>query len=261
MSDTINCQQHGEQTTAFVCSHLADLSVALGFNYSEDNQGEFPDAWCDNCEIIRAAHDGWNEESEALTKIRLVCAACYARTRIRNTRPPVSLEDLSELRWKCGTCEELHIGPCLDFGYDKPHYWSDELECNTSHLNEDFCSIEDQHFFVRGVIELPIIGSDQVFCWGVWGSLSKENFERVANRDENSTDGEDGPMFSWLSSQIVGYPETINLKMKAHKSEPGERPRFELEPTDHPLSQEQQKGIYPERIRQITLGNGRGAHS
>ena len=58
-------------------------------------------------------------------------------------------------------------------------------------------------------------------------------------------------MFSWLSNQIDGYPDTLSLKMYARIQESGSRPIFELEPTDHPLSQEHHHGITAERVREI----------
>ena len=127
MADKIQCATHGECLQTFVCTHLLGESAGLGFNRNEpDEEKPFPDAWCDNCEIIRIAHDGWNEESEKLSEISLLCSGCYERARIRNTRPSVTLDDLADLRWKCGTCSEWHTGPCLDFGVDSPYYWSDD---------------------------------------------------------------------------------------------------------------------------------------
>lgn len=61
------------------------------------------------------------------------------------------------------------------------------------------------------------------------------------------------PMFSWLSNNISEYPDTLNLKMYAHIKEPPDRPIFELESTDHPLSQEYYHGISPERVREIMM--------
>jgi len=60
-------------------------------------------------------------------------------------------------------------------------------------------------------------------------------------------------MFSWLSNWIGGYPDTRDLKMHAHIQEPGIRPKFELEPSDHPLAQEFHHGITPERVKELTL--------
>jgi hypothetical protein len=269
VADTVHCEAHGETEQTYVCVHLTEETPGLGFNRDEPTTDDpFPSAWCDNCEIIRAAHDGWNEESQSLTKIVLLCSGCYERARIRNTRPTVKLDDLSTLRWKCGSCEEWHTGPCLDFGYDQPHYWDSEIDASTrwsilpsgavekpskSFLDEDYCAINDENFFVRGLIHLPIIGSAETLCWGVWGSLSRQNFEALLKADQSEERVDLPPMFSWLSTRISEYPDTLSLKMHAHIQEPGMRPHFELEPSDHPLSQEFHHGITPERVKEIML--------
>ena len=275
-SKTVHCSIHGERDPTYVCSHLLGDGVSLGFNRENPTtEDPFPDAWCDNCEINRESHGGWNEESEKLVKISLLCSGCYNRARIRNTRTQVTLDDLAGLRWKCGTCDEWHHGPCLDFAYDRPYYWSDANEKEStrsmlgsifskkskSFLNEDYCSIDDEHFFVRGILSLPIIGTAESFRWGVWGSLSRENFKLLLAH-ENNPAGEDMPsMFSWLSSSIPEYPETLSLKMYAHHRASGLRPEFELEHTQHPLSQEYHHGITPQRVKEIMarrLGSSAG---
>ncbi|HKS08155.1 MAG TPA: DUF2199 domain-containing protein [Pyrinomonadaceae bacterium] len=264
MSELVQCDEHGEGEQAFVCSHLAEQEAGLGFNRNEPSEEDpYPDAWCDECELIREAHDGWNEESETLVTIRLLCSGCYETARIRNTRTDVTLDDLNGVRWKCDTCEEWHIGPCLNLGYSAPIYWEDDHEVSTGSsppsieplpkwfLNDDFCIVDGEHFFVRGVIHLPIIGTAETFCWGVWGSLSKENFEKLVIACDGSDQVELPPMFSWLSNQIEDYEDTLNLKMYAHIGELDERPRFELEPTEHQLSQDFYHGITAERVKEI----------
>lgn len=268
MAKKIQCETHGECEETFVCSHLVGGSAGLGCNRDEPADGNpFPEAWCDDCELIRAACDGWNEESEKLVEFRLLCSGCYERARIRNTHTTVTLDDLADLRWKCGSCEEWHTGACLDFSHYSPYYWSKEKEEASggelpagssderpaTFLCEDYCAIEDHDFFVRGNIHLPIIGSAETFRWGVWGSLSRENFERLLRMNEDPKRVELPPMFSWLSTQIDGYPDTINLKMYAHIQEPGWRPNFELERTDHPLSQEYHNGVTAERVKEIMM--------
>jgi hypothetical protein len=81
MANKINCSTHGGTEEAFVCSHLLGDSVGRGFNRKDpDAEHPFPDAWCDDCELIRAAHNGWNEESEKLLKISLL--ACLRATSV-----------------------------------------------------------------------------------------------------------------------------------------------------------------------------------
>jgi hypothetical protein len=255
MTQTVECAKHGRSPQAFVCSHLVGEVTALGFNRGEpDEENPFPDAWCDDCEIIREAHGGWNDESQKLAKISLLCAKCYELARIRNTRTRITLADLAKLRWKCATCEEWHSGPCLALSYDSPAYWTwgkHDLQGEQTFLNSDYCSIQGEYFFVRGLIRLPIIGSLEHFCWGVWGSLSRKNFDALIERDKTGIRGHLQPKFSWLSSSITGYPDTLNLKMKVHVQGENERPHFELEKTDHPLSREYYEGISPERVRDL----------
>ena len=270
MPNKMQCPTHGECQESFVCTHLLGEAVGLGFNRNEPTQEDpFPDAWCDDCEVIRAAHNGWSEQSEKLTKVSLLCSKCYERARIRNTHTSISLDDLAGFRWKCGSCEEWHSGPCLDFGYEAPYYWSKENEEASRHarllpnwgkgrretfLEEDFCAIEGRDFFLRGLIHLPIIGSGETLCWGVWGSLSEENFETFLVKGDDPTRVELPHMFSWLSTQIPEYPDTLNLKMYAHIQKPDWRPIFALQITDHPLAQEYHHGITPERVKEIMLG-------
>jgi hypothetical protein len=266
MPNTIHCNTHGETQETFVCSHLTEGTSGLGFNRDEPLEDKpFPDAWCDDCDLIFETHGGWNEETEKLVKIRLLCSGCYEMARIRNTRTDVTLDDLSGLRWKCHSCEEWHTGPCLDFSYDAPYYWNEDepeasesesfgnYELPRSFLDEDICVLNGEHFFVRGIIHLPIIGTAETFRWGVWGSLSKENFTRLLSLYEDPKRAELEPMFSWLSNQIDEYENTINLKMYAHIQEPKQRPTFELESSEHPMSQEYYHGITAERVKEIMV--------
>ena len=160
----------------------------------------------------------------------------------------------------------------LDMGYSAPYYWTEEHDQADrkarllpswlrrqpkTFLNEDFCTLVDddgdENFFVRGVIHLPIIGVGETFRWGVWGSLSRENFEKLLEMDEDPKRVELPAMFSWLSTRINEYPDTLSLKMYAHIQPVGTRPHFFLEPTDHPLAQEYHHGISAERVKEIMM--------
>jgi hypothetical protein len=120
-------------------------------------------------------------------------------------------------------------------------------------LDNDYSAINDQDFFVRGIIELPVLGSAENIGGGVRGSLSRQNFKTMLDADDNPKRVELPPMFSWLSSLIPDYPDTLGLKMYARVRRADWRPYFDLEPSEHPLSIEQRCGIAPERIQQIMI--------
>ena len=86
---------------------------------------------------------------------------------------------------------------------------------------------------------------------GVSVSLSEASFKRALAAWEQPGRESKPPYFGWLSSELPGYPSTLNLKTLVHTHPPGERPTVELEPTDHPLAREQRTGISLARVREI----------
>jgi hypothetical protein len=114
--------------------------------------------------------------------------------------------------------------------------------------------IKGQHFFIRGLIEIPVIGSEDIFSWGAWVSLSRDNFARALEMWNTEGREAEGPYFGWLSTELALYSAgTTNLKTNAHTRPVGKRPFIELEPTDHPLAIEQRTGITQDRVREIAM--------
>jgi hypothetical protein len=118
-------------------------------------------------------------------------------------------------------------------------------------LSSDLCLIDEQHGFIVGNLELPVLDSDERFSWDVWVSLSLPNFKRAFQLWEQPERVSEPPYFGWLSTSLPGYPETLHLKTMIHTREVGRRPWVELEPTDHPLAVEQRQGITLARVREI----------
>jgi hypothetical protein len=156
--------------------------------------------------------------------------------------------------FQCASCGKWHDELPLDLGYAEPLYVA-ELDDNERQqfvtTLGDFRVLRrdgETSYFVRGVIELPIIGMNEVFRYGVWASLGDESFELA--REAYANDVAAGPFFGWVSNRIEGYVDTMNLKSHVHVRAVM-RPRIELEPTDHPLAIEQRDGITLDRVREI----------
>lgn len=119
-------------------------------------------------------------------------------------------------------------------------------------LGTDDCVIDDKWFFVRGCLEIPVHGESDPFIWGVWVSLSKENFEEYIEYFGAEKRSHLGPYFGWLAAEIWIYPGSmLNLKTSVHIRDKGIRPLIELEPSQHRLSIEQRNGISYERLEEI----------
>lgn len=123
-----------------------------------------------------------------------------------------------------------------------------------SELTPDLCVIRNEDFFVRGIVEIPVLDQDEPFAWGVWVSLSRKNFERMGDLWLSPDRVQEPPYFGWFCNVIPGFPTTLHLKTSVHTREVGVRPYIELEPTDHPLAVEQRNGITMARVREIAEG-------
>jgi hypothetical protein len=149
--------------------------------------------------------------------------------------------------FRCATCGAEHDG-VPDLGPDFPDPYlavpENERAARTT-ITPDRCTVVDddgEHYFIRGVVEIPLRGRAEPFGVGVWVSQSKVNFERYAAGEEMA------PTFGWLVTTLSHYePSTLLLKTRVHFRGAGLRPTIELEPTDHPLAVDQRTGITLER--------------
>lgn len=153
----------------------------------------------------------------------------------------------------CRSCGETHTG-MPSFGADAPWLYEQmapaerEARCQ---LDSDACIVDEEHCFVRATLDIPVHGSDEPFSWGVWVSLSGENFDAWDACFNEARRAHIGPFFGWLSTQLPVYPATLNLKTRVHLRDDGVRPSIELEPTEHPLAIEQRDGITAERVAEL----------
>ncbi len=118
-------------------------------------------------------------------------------------------------------------------------------------MSTDQCEIDGEHFFVHGLIQIPVIDGPNDFRWGVWVSLSPTNYQRMMDLWYQAGRESEPPYFGWLQTQLPLYPPTLNLKAMVHTRPVGMRPLVELEPTDHPLAVEQRQGITMKRVQEI----------
>ncbi|WP_296612834.1 DUF2199 domain-containing protein [Sphingomonas sp.] len=156
-------------------------------------------------------------------------------------------------RFKCSQCDEWHEG-MPSFATDAPPYYYDVPETERAErceLTSDTCIVDDEFFFVRGCVDIPVHGESEPFSWGLWVSLSRKSFEEFTSLFGVPARDDYGPYFGWLSAYLAVYPDIENLKTQVHMRNDGVRPFIELEPTDHPLAIEQHEGISVERVAEI----------
>lgn len=149
--------------------------------------------------------------------------------------------------FNCSGCGQHHPEMPLAFHSPAPVNWllEEGLQRDPdSELGSDQCVIRGGEFYVRGLVQVPIRDDTRVFEWGVWVSLSRENFVRAAQLWQTTGRENEPPMFGWLSTALPTYaPSVVNLKTMVHTRQVGLRPLVVLEPAEHPLAIEQRDGI------------------
>ena len=159
--------------------------------------------------------------------------------------------------FKCSDCGEIHIGS-PSFAFAKPTYYFDvpehERDARIS-LSNDLCKIappghngdEETIYCIRTTLNVPIKGALEPFCWGVWVTQSKENFNRYIKTF--SQDQSEYGSFGWLAVTMAHYnrveagepPE--HLECDVEWGAVGQRPKIYLRKSSHPLAVDQEQGI------------------
>jgi len=142
----------------------------------------------------------------------------------------------------CGKTYELS----LCFGSDYPDYYfsvpPEERERRIE-LTKSLCVVDEEHFFHRGRITIPINDYHDDLVFDVWTSISKENFEIRNDLWNDPERVKQPPYFGWLQTIVRTYGETLNIKTRAFENEVGLIPSIEVIEENHPLRYDQQNGI------------------
>jgi hypothetical protein len=155
---------------------------------------------------------------------------------------------------RCHQCGKDHGELPLDVGYRRPvpYFLVPEAERATRCFdNDDLCEIDGKIFLVRGVLLVPIRGSEQSFGWGLWASVSKRSFDRIVARfDEDAFD--EPPMAGLLAVEPMGYEGLLDQPVTVQLRSSRERPAFMMAPqSKHLLAREEREGITMERAHEI----------
>jgi hypothetical protein len=155
----------------------------------------------------------------------------------------------------CSTCGETHTGAPLSWGPDAPKAWAeltpDEREKH-GELGTDQCVIDDQRFFIRGRIEIPVVDTQQIFVWLVWAEVNPRDLTSMSSLWTTEGREKKAPVYdARIANELPIYENPIlDVSVKIHTRPVGERPFFEVT-GDHPVRNEQRNGISSHYVQQI----------
>ncbi len=158
---------------------------------------------------------------------------------------------MQEGSFVCSSCGQEHSGVPLSFAADYPDPYanlsSDDRDARAV-VSSDQCVIDQREFYIRGCLEIPILGTDEVFLWGLWARINEDVFDEIdAHWESNGRENAIGPYKGRLANALSIYPDTLNQRIEIQIRPVGSRPLFTLEEAENPLSVEQRQGLTPQK--------------
>jgi hypothetical protein len=171
----------------------------------------------------------------------------------------------------CATCGEHHTS-MFDIAFDYPDPWTGPtekepngvvrfaLEEGRDILSEDFCLIDEDRF-VRAILPLPLIGTEETFAFGVSGSLSQARFVEYTEVFDGDQGARMQPAFSWLMNRLPGADSSpVRAQLVGQNNR--QSPILQITDEDHPFFRTQTEGLTGEALLAIyaTYGHRLASH-
>ena len=117
-------------------------------------------------------------------------------------------------------------------------------------FNDEYYVLDEERYFLRCTLPLPVHGSDQPYSIGAWAELSATDFRLVWNlwSDENQADTP--PMSARLSNMVPFHDNTLGMSAAVQLTGPHTRPEITLQESGSSLYAEQSQGIARHRAHE-----------
>ncbi len=151
----------------------------------------------------------------------------------------------------CSSCGQEHPGLPLSFTADYPDPYANlsaEARELRAVVSSDQCIIDQQEFYIRGCLEVPIVGTGGIFMWGLWARVHETDFDQISDHWES--EGREaiiGPYKGHLANALSIYTDTLDQRIEVRISPVGIRPLFVVEDTGTALYDEQHLGVSPQK--------------
>ncbi len=157
----------------------------------------------------------------------------------------------------------------FDIGFDHPEPWPhgnradsglDVLAVNKDSLSAELCRF-GTHRFIRCVLYIPIIGTDQKFAFGPWAQVNTDNFDVYVRNELSGTLDQFEGCFAWMMNFLPSFEIKDWLPCNLVIDDPQGRPVLEVHDGSHELAELQETGISFDRLLNIYAAAGQDVRS
>ncbi|MBN9672187.1 DUF2199 domain-containing protein [Roseibium aggregatum] len=157
----------------------------------------------------------------------------------------------------CNCCGKEHVG-IPAYGYDMPVDYFDIPVMDRGKravLGTDTCVIDRERYYIKGILDIPIVGYDEPITWGLWAKVTEADYAQY--RKLLGLDGSAFQATGKIDVTMPGYNEldkagqTYALRCDLVGQPVGLRPRILLHPVSHRLFVDCSLGVSPERASEL----------
>jgi hypothetical protein len=110
----------------------------------------------------------------------------------------------------------------MDVAFGKPaDYFAvpDAERVSRCALTRDWCVIDEQHFYIRGCLYVPVTDANEQFAWGLWARIAEPAFQRY--HELYSADGSQEPAFQAFSvASIAATKGLMGGRLRSSSARP-----------------------------------------
>lgn len=161
---------------------------------------------------------------------------------------------MTDQGYVCATCGKVHEGLPAHWGFNQPDdvYFLSYLDrYRRTRSNTDFCSLDEERFFIYGLLMLPFTQQEGEFAWGVWVEVSRSVHDFYV--DNYSNELAQGTIAQGtLANRIPGFPEIAGSPLEIELQPAKSRPFLTFPASaDHALAEDQRSGVDHARHHQF----------
>ena len=152
-----------------------------------------------------------------------------------------------DMRYRCGACGKIHKGmPDVSFAAPLDYYGIPQEErLDRAVLSREACVLDDERFFLRARLALPIRDTDSQFGWLVWCELPEVDFWTVWQTRSEAGATLDEPFEATLANSLPEFERSHGVEGLLTLGPDGGLPEFTILDDNHPLSVCQRAGLPP----------------
>jgi hypothetical protein len=155
----------------------------------------------------------------------------------------------------CSVCGREHEGPPL--AYDFPPIPAsvgaavarDEVGRRTRRTDDQFF-LDGERFWVKGLLELPVVDAAKPLLFGVWVEVEADVLEAIA-RAWDTADPEQTRFAGTFDTIVWPYRNALGLPVGLDYRSREKRPQVVVLDAVHELGREQRDGITLDRVREL----------